>query len=107
MTERDEVCGEMSDTYKDAYGIRPRWAYGYSIEEMREVLKDARTEVARQIQEERDAKAKEAAALLPAPSWTFNDFAKWVKKPISPEWKKESPIGISAKAWDDAAQRSY
>lgn len=38
MSERDELYDLYSDLYKDAYGVRPRHAAAYTVEELKRAI---------------------------------------------------------------------
>lgn len=76
LTERQELAGYISDTYKSLNGIRPRWIdfENAPIEALREEAADLQRQVERDIREEQEAAEREAAAMVPSPAWTIGDF---------------------------------
>jgi hypothetical protein len=77
---RQELIGDISDTYKSLNGIRPRWMNlsEMSIEELREtadsLFKESRERHEMELRAKREEEERKARLLAPAPAITLGDF---------------------------------
>ena len=54
LTERDQLLSTYSDTYKDAYGVRPQGYSDMPVEWLKDQIDFLTAEIVRQIKAQRD-----------------------------------------------------